>query len=354
MPVTGPLSTHDAVGDQGDGDPEDDEDDAGDVAETLKSMSVKTLTNLASYPNPQQKHAQKVLSRARPTANTLATLRGARSDPVSVAGLLQSDGASEYQTRPITRPMFDSILSKGPGAPQPLTAGPPGPRRFKSSANELSSGQAMPAFQQPQVHLGNNTTSQVAEQRYSRPWASGRSTPFPQNFGVGSVKAVLKETERRRITDSLAAEQAAKYFPKGLPSDFDYLTRGVSPYWQEDYPLNRFSETKKCSQMRSEEDIEARRAKAVESWYAGSHMMGKSVAEARLEKNRRDLERTIGIQSGPPQIGRTVYPKLTVEEANRIPASEHSIPLISMAYQTLLDHPNFTNGSKLPRLPTCK
>ncbi|KAK8099370.1 uncharacterized protein PG998_012611 [Apiospora kogelbergensis] len=323
MPVTGPLSTHDAVGDQGDGDPEDDEDDAGDVAETLKSMSVKTLTNLASYPNPQQKHAQKVLSRARPTANTLATLRGARSDPVSVAGLLQSDGASEYQTRPITRPMFDSILSKGPGAPQPLTAGPPGPRRFKSSANELSSGQAMPAFQQPQVHLGNNTTSQVAEQRYSRPWASGRSTPFPQNFGVGSVKAVLKETERRRITDSLAAEQAA-------------------------------NETKKCSQMRSEEDIEARRAKAVESWYAGSHMMGKSVAEARLEKNRRDLERTIGIQSGPPQIGRTVYPKLTVEEANRIPASEHSIPLISMAYQTLLDHPNFTNGSKLPRLPTCK
>ncbi|KAK8005155.1 hypothetical protein PG990_011192 [Apiospora arundinis] len=357
MSFTGSLSTHDAVGSQEARELDDDEDDADEVAETLKSMSVKTLTNLASYPNPQQKDAQKVLSRARPTANSLATLRGARSDPVSLSSLLQSDGANEYPTRPITRPMFDTILSKGPGAPQPLTAGPPGPRRFKSSANEQTSSQPFTAHQQPQAQLGSAPSSQFADQRHSRPWNSGKTTPLPQNAGSISIKAVLKESERRKITDTLTAEEAAKYYPKALPSDFDYLTKGLASNWHGDYPLDRFGQPKKGPMAPSPEDLEARSAKINELWYAGSDMMNKSIAQARRDKSRRDLERTIGIQSGPSQNGRTVYPKLMVEEANRIPASEHAVPLISMAYQTFLDHPNFTDNSKLPKLtplPTYK
>ncbi|KAK8073874.1 Coatomer subunit [Apiospora phragmitis] len=309
---------------------EDDEDDAGEGAEKLKVMSVKTLTNLASYPNPMQRQAQKVLSRARPTANTLATLRGARSDPVSVAGLLQSDGTSEYSYKPITRPTFDSILSKGPGAPQPLTAGPPGPRRFKSSANEQTS----------------DCRSSTLE-----PLGQRQLYPVPRNDVAVSVKAAIKETERRKITDTLTAQEAAKYYIHNLPSDFDYLTKAIAPDWQNDSLLNRFGQSKRRSKIRSPEEIEAHRAKIDEIWYAGSDMMSKSVTEARLEKNRKDLERTIGIQSGPFKKGRTYYPKLKIEEANRIPASEHSVPLISMAYQTLLNHPEFNKNSKLPRFP---
>ncbi|KAK8070850.1 hypothetical protein PG997_011053 [Apiospora hydei] len=353
MSFTGSLSAHEPAESHVSREQDDDEDDAGEAAEKLKVMSVKTLTNLASYPNPMQKQAQKVLSRARPTANTLVPLRGARSDPVSVAGLLQSDGTSEYPSKSMTRPMFDSILSNGPGAPQPLTAGPPGPRRFRSSANDQSSGQVASAYQQPQAQVGGIVTSQVASHRRSKPWGNDKSTPPPRNdtavsvksvLNAGaSVKAALKETERRKITDTLTAVEAAKYYPHSLPSDFDYSTKGIAPEWQHGYPLNRFGQPKTRS--------ETHRAKIHEIWYAGSDMMSKTVTEARLEKNRKDLERTIGIQSESLRKDRTNYSKITVDEANRLPASEHSVPLISMAYQTLLNHPEFNKNSKLPRFP---
>ncbi|KAK8024006.1 hypothetical protein PG993_012072 [Apiospora rasikravindrae] len=353
MSFTGSLSAHEPAASHGSREQDDDEDGAGEGAEKLKTMSVKTLTNLASYPNPMQKQAQKVLSRARPTANTLAPLRGARSDPVSIAGLLQSDGTSEYPSKSITRPMFDSILSNGPGAPQPLTAGPPGPRRFRSSANDQTSGQVASAYQQPQAQIGGMIASQVADHRRSKPWSNAKSTPPPGNdiavsvksvINTGaSVKAALKETERRKITDTLTAGEAAKYYPHSLPSDFDYSTKGNTPDWQHDYPLNRFGQPKIRSRTR--------RAKIHEIWYAGSDMMSKTVTEARLEKNRKDLERTIGIQSEPPKKDRTNYSQITIEEANHLPASEHSVPLISMAYQTLLNHPEFNKNSKLPRFP---
>lgn len=351
MSFTGSQSAQDPADSHGNKELEDGEDDSGEAAEKLKGMSVKTLTNLASYPNPMQKQAQKFLSRARPTANTLATLRGARSDPVSVAGLLQSDGTSEYQTKPITRPMFDSILAKGPGAPQPLTAGPPGPRRFKPSANEQFSGQVISAYQQPQAQLESITASKVAAQQIPRPWGHDNSTPPPREAAADSVKAVIKETERRKVTDTLTSKQAAKYYLQGLPQDFDYTISGSAPGWQNEYPLNRFGLPKRHTMERTPEEDKARRARVVELWYAGSDMMGKSVAEAGLEKNRRDLERTIGIPSEPHQKGKKEYHKLTVEEANRIPASEHSAPLISMLYQTLLNHPEFNKNSKLPKFP---
>ncbi|KAK8102887.1 hypothetical protein PG984_016033 [Apiospora sp. TS-2023a] len=351
MSFTGSQSAQDPADSHGNRELEDGEDDSGEAAEKLKGMSVKTLTNLASYPNPMQKQAQKFLSRARPTANTLATLRGARSDPVSVAGLLQSDGTSEYPHKPITRPMFDSILGKGPGAPQPLTAGPPGPRRFKSLASEQSSVQVASAYQQPQPQLESITASRVAARQTSRPWGHNNSTLAPREAAADSVKAVIKEAERRKIIDTLNSKQAAKYYPQGLPQDFDYTISGSAPRWQKEYPLNRFGLPKRHSIERTPEEEKARKAKSNELWYAGSDMMGKSVAEAGLEKNRRDLERTIGIRSEPHQKGRTEYRKLTVDEANPIPASEHSVPLISMLYQTLLNHPEFNKDSKLPKFP---
>lgn len=350
MSFTGSQSAQDPANSHGNRELEDGEDDAGEAAEKLKGMSVKTLTNLASYPNPMQKQAQKLLLRARPTANTLANLRGARSDPMSIAGLLQSDGASEDPPKPITRPMFNSILAKGPGAPQPLTAGPPGPRRFKSSANEQSSGQPASSYQQPQAQLEYMGASNAAAKQVSRPWGNGNSAPPPQ-AAADSVQAVIKESERRKVTDTLTPKQAAKYYPHGLPQDFDYTASGSAPSWQNEYPLNRFGLPMRHTRELAPKEEEARRARNNELWYAGSDMMGKTVAEAGLEKNRRDLEQTIGIQSEPHQNSRREYRKLTVEEANRIPASEHSVPLISMLYQTLLNHPEFNKDSKLPRFP---
>lgn len=65
------LGTDDEEPCSGSGSDADDEDDNDVKAALLMNMPVKSLQNLASYPNPNQKHAQKALQRGtrpRPTA----------------------------------------------------------------------------------------------------------------------------------------------------------------------------------------------------------------------------------------------------------------------------------------------
>lgn len=119
----------------------------------FNNYSVKTLTNLASYPNPNQKMAQRCLDRARETFKTAAESTGPVSRSSSQLGFnaagnssssyLGGSGreSSEYYSR-VPRNAHtnsstrSSVLSNGPGAPQPLTAGPPGQRHYKASTLE--------------------------------------------------------------------------------------------------------------------------------------------------------------------------------------------------------------------------
>ncbi|KAL6836265.1 hypothetical protein J3E69DRAFT_373387 [Trichoderma sp. SZMC 28015] len=170
----------------------DDEDDI--VNSALMNMTVKSLQNLASYPNPNQKNAQKALLRGtRPKAgNSLSggpsrlstpfthrndSQGGARissSEEVSVGlrpilsepGILyqrtqdnrwrsrkmaSEAGASgtyhgAFESRLSTpstnsdnadpNPLASMHLATGPGAPKPLTAGPPGQRQYRPSTFE--------------------------------------------------------------------------------------------------------------------------------------------------------------------------------------------------------------------------
>ncbi|KAL7963166.1 hypothetical protein V8C34DRAFT_267344 [Trichoderma compactum] len=170
----------------------DDEDDV--VNSALMNMTVKSLQNLASYPNPNQKNAQKALLRGtRPKAGSslgggpsrLSTpftyrndgqggTRISSSEEVSMGlrpilsepGVLyQRTHDSRWRSRKMASEAgasgtyhgaFDSRLSTpstnsdntdlnslasmhlaiGPGAPKPLTAGPPGQRQYRPSTFE--------------------------------------------------------------------------------------------------------------------------------------------------------------------------------------------------------------------------
>ncbi|KAH6607369.1 hypothetical protein Trco_003682 [Trichoderma cornu-damae] len=171
----------------------DDEDDS--VTNALMNMTVKSLHNLASYPNPYQKSAQKALLRgARPKAGAgpgvpprlgtpftylngadqaggrghsidgpASVSRQALSDPVScrqdyhevrpsarftASEAVQSAGYQTFVESRYSTPSIgsDSIsdayssssmgLAVGPGAPKPLTAGPPGQRQYRRSTFE--------------------------------------------------------------------------------------------------------------------------------------------------------------------------------------------------------------------------
>ncbi|KAK1255971.1 hypothetical protein MKX07_008230 [Trichoderma sp. CBMAI-0711] len=174
-------------------DSSDDEDDSISVG-ALRNMTVKSLQNLASYPNPNQKSAQKALLRGtRPKAGSslgsglsgLAQpftyrnispggvrlsssdepsigLRPALSDPSAlhqsymdrrrIPRMVTSDAgpsstyASLFESRrstpstnsdmPDPRSLASMHLATGPGAPKPLTAGPPGQRQYRPSTFE--------------------------------------------------------------------------------------------------------------------------------------------------------------------------------------------------------------------------
>ncbi|KAJ4417590.1 hypothetical protein N0V82_006063 [Gnomoniopsis sp. IMI 355080] len=119
----------------------------------FNNYSVKTLTNLASYPNPNQKMAQRCLDRARETfkaaaENTRPTSNNSSRPGFNGAGpssssYLSGSGreSSDYYSRVprnshMNSSTRSSVLSNGPGAPQPLTAGPPGQRHYKASTLE--------------------------------------------------------------------------------------------------------------------------------------------------------------------------------------------------------------------------
>ncbi|KAL6883814.1 hypothetical protein HDV57DRAFT_426113 [Trichoderma longibrachiatum] len=174
-------------------DSSDDEDDSISVG-ALKNMTVKSLHNLASYPNPNQKSAQKALLRGtrpkagsslgsglsglaqpfafhsnspggvrlsasdepsiglRPTLSDLSALHQTYIDRRRRPRMMTSDAgpsttyASLFDSRRSTPSTNDDMqdfhprasmhLATGPGAPKPLTAGPPGQRQYRPSTFE--------------------------------------------------------------------------------------------------------------------------------------------------------------------------------------------------------------------------
>lgn len=333
------------------------EQDVSENDETLKTFSVKTLANLASYPNPHQRGAQRLLS-CRPSA-PLASLRGARSDPLGLVTPLGSDGVGEYDAQPPQeQSIYDSILSNGLGAPQPLKAGPPGLRQHKSS-NAPPLRYSSPVYtptslQQAQAGVESTTSHTTVAQQSSQQaryaldpnarlrYSSEAEGPMTSILGMQSTAKKLP------IADTLPADTATEYYEdKHLPTDFNYVTAPISQDWTRHYPLNRFGQSK----VRPQDDMQAHRNKINLDWYEGSAMMNKSMATALREKSRRDLERTIGIKSKSKREGRQASQKISVAEANAMPVSEHAKPLISMAYQTLINHPEFTQDSQLPSFP---
>ncbi|KAH7158119.1 hypothetical protein B0J13DRAFT_189017 [Dactylonectria estremocensis] len=189
----------------GESDGSDNESDFG--TDPLMNMTVKSLHNLASYPNPTQKRAQKALLRgAKPASNGLSEtiLNRASSSPLSLSfcqpEILKKPAASPTTLRPtqsdpfgprkvqddvhlktgfgrsstvqleasplhevarfgnLAKPMPTATsasmlaapsMASGLGVPLPLTAGPPGQRQYRPSTFE-STFKALQTNSKPQ------------------------------------------------------------------------------------------------------------------------------------------------------------------------------------------------------------
>ncbi|KAI1501649.1 hypothetical protein F5X99DRAFT_382047 [Biscogniauxia marginata] len=356
----------------------------------MTQMNFKSLTNLASYPNPMQKTAQKVLSSHRPlptSANPLgqqrqppwnhqasdamrehktsvAGMRNARSDPLAMASMLQSDSIDEFGdlnrhsrfgpettlwTTASRNSTYGAVLSKGPGAPAPLTAGPPGQRQYKPSTLESTMNIPQHGLQRPQdfdddIPMPNPYNTRIQPQR-PVDTVERQSSPSLVSDGVASAQPMpIPNKSNSRVVDTLTAEEASVYYPNGYPPDFNYQTHPVSSRW----PLKN-SRGGQYLNKNKPEIWASRLAKIERDFYAGSFMINKGFDMAVAEKNSREFSRILGNPCESRNLGKIANRQLTIKEASAISINKHALPLISMAYQTLAIRLELESSNKLPK-----
>ncbi|KAI0476095.1 hypothetical protein GGR56DRAFT_674598 [Xylariaceae sp. FL0804] len=351
---------------------EDDDDDCEEDNEAERSLrqmnNIKAWSNLASYANPMQRAARKLIDSHRPSSDNchrappppVATPLRLQMNSKAARGSqpLQSDGAEEYGDRkqafrfhpeaPAWGPQRSqdasrsSVLSNGPGAPAPLTAGPPGVRHSASSfQSTIQKTAGLDNITMPNTYnnLSQQTQKPLAPVGPSgmgrwppAPIGSGRGTaPSSSVFGTGQKSSGLK------LTDTLTAEEAATFYPNGFPANFSPATEPVSRDWT--HLLDQH-----CPGY-----APARLAQLYSWFYSGNGMIHKTFQQAVSERNHRELAGTLdGAYKEPPVSHYRVANRLmSVEEASEIPTHEHAAPLLSMVFQTLANRPEFSKNTKV-------
>ncbi|KAH6697058.1 hypothetical protein F5X68DRAFT_257338 [Plectosphaerella plurivora] len=401
-----------------------------DTEHPLRGMGVQSLKSLASYENPHQKRAQKALMGGRTIDNNDSAPRPNAPDRNWPRPKMTGDGTvfapggvivppEAYPTGTIPHPLtsrpipvkssayyqnisrytpeeafnntptgpqeigggYKTTLAQGPGAPKPLTAGPPGLRQHKTSQMEgrrsiqdnnrsqmstSDESPGLPSFDglkadRPQTtgrpdHQAERGANGMGTTRWSRPLPPRFTTVRPTTEPVLSETSEhLKELRHGTVTEPKVRliprnvhsgvhaqdtvydnkQEAAimRYYPDGPPAmievidtDPNWLNRDhaqVRPPWNP----GTFSINKAEMERRSQQSLR--------QFYAGYDQMGGSMDDTIRETERRTSKRNLGYigdrRPKPPPI-----PKITIEQANAMPTSEAAKPILNMAFKTIM------------------
>ncbi len=393
-----------------DGDEQDDEeeDDAAlptSVNERVASQfNMRALANLASYSNPMTKIAKMKIESPRPALGVSANpprpqlaaspaedrvampraLRstaysflsetdfapelGAGVEPAAREGLFgqQHQLSHAHHRGSCMAPgncAFKSALATGPGAPQPLTAGPPGQRQYKAptfistikALREGSLGSVHPPEEEIEESyvlppIGYGRPQKGADGQ--RAAGSQAGNPVSASKDQGPVKLVRRV--RKYIVDTLPPEALGQYFPERFPPDLGKQYKPLMPGPTAQDPFNL-----QTPHIKSPEEIALANAKTNADFYAGTDALGKSWEVAITEAQRRRADKLMGLHEAERrerrcklaaslEIGddfKTEYPHLSVEEASLQPVAEHAAPLLNMVFANMLSYYE-DNGSK--------
>ncbi|KAL2149984.1 hypothetical protein VTH82DRAFT_7660 [Thermothelomyces myriococcoides] len=338
--------------------------DSLSVEDTLTSrITVKGLTNLASYPNPMQKAAQNTLARAR-----AANIGFSRPDTPSALPSTTTDGSNDRFSN------SSAVKPAAAGPPQPLKAGPPGQRTFKPSTLDAASRA---------IRTENPNPSSVYHSKYpigfeynfetdllttvddnDGPNGSGRSVQWPRDeqtpaltsqnnqdvagfgrlFMPGPSNAVsgFQEGDRRKVYDTLPPERIKQYYSNGFPPNYDGRYKPVAEDWYTKYP------TPESRSM--QEPFSERLTKIDRTFYAGTEGLVRSMDQIVRDHNYRCLENKIGVIGEERERirgshverlgahGKVQPPVLSLDDVNRMGEAEIARPLMNMAYATLLSY----------------
>ena len=374
---------------------EEESDDEQDERNPLYSLPVKSLHNLASYPNPNQKKAHKALLRgSKPKLGNVVTAprSGAplsspswANDPTeSMSGTYglsefanltraksaaldryQNDGqagiddsrvstARLVHPRPL-RPMAYNgttdisgkvtTLANGPGAPRPLTAGPPGLRQYRPSTFEstFKALHSRPALGDQPYGVGQTPVlAKPGAQDTQMKSLAGFFPPFLSNE-LASTNAQLTGRLSQASGMSMGLHPASDRDGEKLLEEANVVddaidVNGQAAYetWKQLQP-NAGEVGVPRMAIRTSDDIARRNEEINDYWYAGTNDLFKSIDDVIEESHQRKSAARFGaIGDGRPTKKIDSHSALSIEEANRQQLSEHVDPLLNMAFASLL------------------
>jgi hypothetical protein len=370
----------------------DDEDEDIELRmKPLLNMPVKSLHNLASYPNPNQKIAQKVILRGvRPNLASTTMLgpdsfgpnstgaheesvMGRREPPPHVtptilkpanigsstemgkrsrhdlqfmnhgqmrASLNRSNTEGSLQE---TQPGYTTLAS-GPGAPRPLTAGPPGQRQYRPStfdttfkalrSKEMSFGMRDGASSPQNDHdaVSSNMSEAATTSRDYMSGLLGDSIAFDPKNDFGTDGISWPHTDE---SPTWRSEHSQPYLHgQMLSTNGHNANRTLSPLAAA-YPMVRQSDPRSYAEAfhTAEEKVSDRLTSVTSAWQSGQF--------SALAADSRG-----GAKSSPlGAIGDKCFPRgefvgdrgdhLSMDEANKLTAAEHSKPLLELVLASL-------------------
>ncbi|PHH81735.1 hypothetical protein CDD82_83 [Ophiocordyceps australis] len=357
-----------------DGDLEDTDDDL--VKDPLLNMTVKSLQNLASYPNPNQKRAQKALLRgARPNMTALTAMRMSTSPTSAGRTAVIGDDLTRdvAQQAVLSRPVHSDVatmnllpttrspspavmsvdgaelapasttLSSGPGAPRPLTAGPPGQRQYcptafdrayttpinRSQTYNMSKDdvEALATTQRALAHAGLDDVCSIGMDLYPIPFS------MTTNKEARSPLAVLVENSEPEVTPAYQGSRRA--IDSLLTNTWDADMDKTWMHWR-DSSLSVRSRYIPSTARLTPEALAARNERIDSLWYAGTDGLSKDMDEIIRDSSYRKLQHAYGaIGDGRPKK-KAEYMTINMEAAKRMTVSEHTEPLLNMAFASLV------------------
>ncbi|KAI9163343.1 hypothetical protein HJFPF1_04951 [Paramyrothecium foliicola] len=432
-PLASPLSqlekgkSNDASASEGDDeadDGDDDDDDSDFNMNPLRNMTVKSLNNLASYPNPNQRRAQKALyGRTKPTLAAKASVAGA-SAPTSPSfrrmnspahrlqrlgfpalPTAQSDSSLLKQEQSIalhppdlyrhhdsrgigkaSNNMCHSMaststsLAPGPGAPRPLTAGPPGQRQYRASTFESTFKALQNGTRAHAEDINDHETIEIARQTMLQSGIDDTElveNAFPSPLGIyipesaaGPISSSVNEPPRLVADMFESAARPSNYLVNRTPSlvadtqgsglsgqtsDTDFMP--VNAYegmfgashqgdWYSSqiclpekpkYSFENLGQFKPGTDRLNDMALMARKQKIDRYWYEGVGVLARTTEDVFEVSGQRNSAQKLGaIGDGRPHKPRSHHRTITIEDANRMPVAEHAKPLLNLALASLL------------------
>ncbi|KAI1015638.1 hypothetical protein LB503_009750 [Fusarium chuoi] len=355
----------------------------------LMNMTVKSLHNLASYPNPNQKRAQKALLRGLKPALGLKTTPRVDEPlaPITRSFGLQDTSKNKNALQSVLQPQqaenptlgrsFDDAfwnsqpnkshriplgssrsfnravgsnttrapgtMAPGTGAPRPLTAGPPGQRQYRPSTFEST-------FKALHTNIPSQDVKQDEDEdvliitRQTLRQAGISNSSLAQNIssfeatasqasqtaeGLEDLSANCKTT--RPSAPTTAATRGSQYYARGATS-WGLGTAATSACWTSSPELSQSRYTS-GPRFRAPKELQAYNNKINHAWYYGADFLVATPSEIALQVQPPKVKGQFGaIGDGRPSKKGEFHRRLEIEDANRMSVADHARPLFNMAH----------------------